>query len=511
MSDSKDYIEIGSSRVRNLTEKGKTYHLQILKDQRSSTQRSWRKLLNRVINVIADTTNQNLIMSERTFLEAKMEILSAANKKFYDFLEGDYDAKKEALMKFESIEHEHSDTLRKVNERMCELKQETGSGKSCTSRRSSQDSHSRKSNGPTTTSSLAKRTAIAANVARLKTELEFADAEAQKTRALKEHEDELKRFKLTKELAVAKAEMEAVIENEGDQIVAKGSLPDEIEKNYVLQNYLKKQVSSVTVDNLTVETNVESVDGPLEESPSNNGIPVVKNKPVATPSKINLADETISIPKQEPAIPTPKSLNPLAPEFEASPFPRYDPYRSADYEPYKHQEAKTTDSPHKFTVEDPLIKLANILCQRRLQDTLPLPEPEIFSGDLLHYPVWLKSFETIIEGQTEKASQRLYYLGKYTRGEPKEAISGLLLLETEDAYKQARRIQSDRFGNPFLVADAYRKKINERPKIHPNDGKSLRKFSDFLIHCQMATNTVKYLKVLEIPQRPPHTVSTFRI
>ena len=68
-------------------------------------------------------------------------------EKLYHFMEGDDDAKKEALMKFESIERKHSDTLRKVKERMCELKQETGSKKSCISRRSSQDSHSHNSNG----------------------------------------------------------------------------------------------------------------------------------------------------------------------------------------------------------------------------------------------------------------------------------------------------------------------------------------------------------------------------
>ena len=110
--------------------------------------------------------------------------------------------------------------------------------------------------------------------------------------------------------------MGAVIRNEGDVIVAKESSPDEIDKNYVLQNYLKTQTShaSVTnVGNLTVETNVESGSVSLEESPSNNGIPVVKNEPVATPSKINPADETISLPKQEPAIPNPKSLNLFAP------------------------------------------------------------------------------------------------------------------------------------------------------------------------------------------------------
>jgi len=338
MSGSKDSIGIGSSRVRNLTKKGKTYHLQTLEDQKSSAQRSWRKQLNKVMNIIADTTNLDLLMSERTFLEVKMEILSAANERLYDFLEGNYDAKKEALTKFESIKREHSDTLRKVNERMCELKQQTGSEKSRISWRSSQDSHSQKSNGSSAASSLAKMTAIAANVARLKTELEFADAEAQRTSALKKHEDELKRFKLTKELAVAKAEIEAVIKNEEDEIVAKESLPDETDKNYVLQNYLRTQASSVTnVDNSTVETNVESVDGSLEESPSNKGIPVVKNEPIATPLKIYPADKTISSPKQEPATPAPKPLNPFAPEFEASPLPRYNPYYAMDYEPYKYQ------------------------------------------------------------------------------------------------------------------------------------------------------------------------------
>ena len=152
MSDSKDSIGIGPSRVPIPTEKGKMYRLQILKDQRSSAQRSWRKQLNRVINVKVDMTNQNFIMSQTTFLEAKMEILSAANKRLYEFLEGNYVAKKEELMKFESIEREHSDTLRKVNKRICELKQETGSEKSRISRRSSQDSYSRRSNGSSTAS-----------------------------------------------------------------------------------------------------------------------------------------------------------------------------------------------------------------------------------------------------------------------------------------------------------------------------------------------------------------------
>lgn len=116
-----------------------------------------------------------------------MEILNAANERLYEALEENYDARKEATMKFEILEREHSETLRKISERIIEIKQETGSGRSRNSKRSSRDSQSQKSNGSSVASSskLTRKTAMAANVARLKTELEFADTEARKTTALK--------------------------------------------------------------------------------------------------------------------------------------------------------------------------------------------------------------------------------------------------------------------------------------------------------------------------------------
>ena len=81
----------------------------------------------------------------------------------------------------------------------------------------------------------------------------------------------------------------------------------------------------------------------------------------------------------------------------------------------------------------------------------------------------------------------------------KKLFCGFLSLETSDAYTQAKKVLADRFGNPFLIADAYRKKINEWPKIPPNDGANLRKYSDFLLHCQTAVKEIKYLKVLDDP------------
>jgi len=53
--------------------------------------------------------------------------------------------------------------------------------------------------------------------------------------------------------------------------------------------------------------------------------------------------------------------------------------------------------------------------------------------------------------------------------------------------------------NPLLVSDAYRRQINEWPKVPPHDGISLRKFADFLNSCKVAMQELNYLRVLNDP------------
>lgn len=78
-------------------------------------------------------------------------------------------------------------------------------------------------------------------------------------------------------------------------------------------------------------------------------------------------------------------------------------------------------------------RLADLVAERQDRDSLPRPEPEVFSGDPLDYPTWKKSSETFIERKTKDPSELLYYLGKYTSGESKEAISGFLSPNSADA------------------------------------------------------------------------------
>ena len=70
-----------------------------------------------------DSTTVEFLQTEEAFLETRMEILNAANERLCEALEENYDAKKEATMKCEILEREHSETLRKISERIIEIRQ----------------------------------------------------------------------------------------------------------------------------------------------------------------------------------------------------------------------------------------------------------------------------------------------------------------------------------------------------------------------------------------------------
>ena len=121
--DEFDSASIAHRRNRKQTTKGKQFHVQLLEDQRSSAQRNWRKQLNRIENCLADLTEPDKLQSERIFLESKMEILISAHERLVEALE-DIETKCVTQKKFEKLEHEHSDALKRLNQKIAELKEE---------------------------------------------------------------------------------------------------------------------------------------------------------------------------------------------------------------------------------------------------------------------------------------------------------------------------------------------------------------------------------------------------
>ena len=115
-----------SKRTRKQTVKGEEFQIHLLEDQRSSTQRSWRRQLNKIENCLTDLNESNTLQSERNFLESKMEILISAYGRLTNALT-DLEAKRDAQEKLKTLEQEHSDALKRVNHKIAEIRNERGS------------------------------------------------------------------------------------------------------------------------------------------------------------------------------------------------------------------------------------------------------------------------------------------------------------------------------------------------------------------------------------------------
>ena len=139
--------------------------------------------------------------------------------------------------------------------------------------------------------------------------------------------------------------------------------------------------------------------------------------------------------------------------------------------------------------ESLLLRLADILTNK--QDRLPKMKPEVYSGDLLKFPIWWNSFQALIENKTDDPSDRLF--SKYTSGDAKACIQGYLTLYTNDAYVQARAILLSRYGDKVKVAQAYKKKLNNLTFLKGHDPDGLQKYADFLWQCDAAMRSVSYL------------------
>lgn len=127
----------------------------------------------------------------------------------------------------------------------------------------------------------------------------------------------------------------------------------------------------------------------------------------------------------------------------------------------------------------------------------PVPEPGIFTGEIMQYPSWKTAFSILIDRKNIPEAEKVYYLSKYLDGPAKQAVSGYLHLPTEEAFQSAKLLLDKRYGDPYCVANAYRDKLDAWPKIMLNDGYALRDLADFLQQCAVAMNSNPSLSILD--------------
>ncbi|CAB3983333.1 RNA-directed DNA polymerase from transposon X-element, partial [Paramuricea clavata] len=156
----------------------------------------------------------------------------------------------------------------------------------------------------------------------------------------------------------------------------------------------------------------------------------------------------------------------------------------------------TQPAPHSTNIMEQIqrdgveIQRQQIELMKRM--SLPAPKPPVFSGNIIEFPKWVSAFDALIEEEAVKPGHKLYYLGEYTSGSAQKMINGLLGLQTEDAYKRARKILQDRFGDPYKIYEAYHERLKSWPIC--SKGAELQELSDFLVSTQETMKTVKYLR-----------------
>lgn len=185
-------------RKRKLTDKGKSYQIETLGRKRQNAYSTLSRQINKIRQSVETSVDSRALEFERDQIDKLKDAFNEAQRSFDDTLETAED-KQTSYHWFDVRDREFTEFRIKITERIQALERRsyrTGSIKSGHSGRSKRSAVSEVSRA---SSAHSLRLEAAAKTARLKTEMEFL-----------ERENEMRRFQLMKEIAIADAEENAI-------------------------------------------------------------------------------------------------------------------------------------------------------------------------------------------------------------------------------------------------------------------------------------------------------------
>jgi hypothetical protein len=262
-----------------------------------------------------------------------------------------------------------------------------------------------------------------------------------------------------------------------------------------LEKYVQLEADS---ESLASRPDVESI-GTQTETPKSDAVRVMprrESEPRRTPSEnpkpsVSSSAQTSS----EDLVAAISSSNAAKPQTET---PKSDAVRVM---PRRESEPRITPSENpkpsvsssaQISSEDLVAAISSSIAANRL----PVPEPFKFEGDPLRFPAWKAAFSLLIEGQGVEAKERIYHLQRYLGDGPRAAVESLFYFNTENAYSRAMAILEKRYGNAFFIAEGFRDKIDNWPKVGDDDYAALLQFADFLQQALFATSEIPSLDIL---------------
>ncbi len=91
----------------------------------------------------------------------------------------------------------------------------------------------------------------------------------------------------------------------------------------------------------------------------------------------------------------------------------------------------------------------------------------------LNYVLFTNTFDNNVEKTTDDFGKRLQLLIQFCSGRARKAIESCVLLQPVQGYMKARRILSQRFGDPYQISRTWLAKVRNGAPIKSGDGEAL--------------------------------------
>ncbi|MES9904690.1 MAG: DUF1759 domain-containing protein, partial [Sedimenticola sp.] len=492
-------IDLGA-RQRTMTEKGLEYQISLYEQKFKSAISAWRRNAAKALVLLSDTRDTQIIREQRNVSQQSLDELS----QIFQHLQSLKDNCTDEAEKLATIEIEHQQLMQDITACIRDIEYPKSEVSSHVSSRSARSDSARSAGGGSARSAHSSRKSNVSKVsdalareAALKTELKYIDIESQ-------YKTGLKKIETIKKMELARAEISALegfadtdldIELMSHSISLPDHDPSEFVNQYVRAHAQIPVAESMPDINLTAVNVVSQADTVLPPT-----LGASSSMPTESVPRLMRPVQTYSVPRSIGNVSF--NLNPGVPSFVPESIPQastQNTHANIDTNLRPGVGVAGANVPCSSSIsntEQGLIELAKSLADQVSLSRLPAPEPSTFTGDPLSYPGWKSAFQTLIERRQIPPSERIHYLKRYLAGPVREVIEGYLLLESDEAYEEAKRTLDIRYGDPFVIANAFRDKLEKWPKVAPRDGTALQKFGDFLQQCQIAMQSIGSLSVL---------------
>ena len=124
------------------------------------------------------------------------------------------------------------------------------------------------------------------------------------------------------------------------------------------------------------------------------------------------------------------------------------------------------------------------MCELLQQQAAPGLETDIFDHNPMDFYYFMAVFKEVVENKVTDCRGWLTHLIKFIKGEAKEMARNCIQQPSELGFKSAKRLLTERFGDPHIITGSYCKDIKQWPQTKVGNAGAYRRFQNFLVKCE---------------------------